>query len=133
MAYMQRMDAMWRLNDQVKKLEAEGGIKIGGTPKRLFCFTTGDGRVMMSGSCWKCWNCNLKYDKFLAHLFAIADFLVLARSHWLPYVLHASRPQCWRCVTVMCKGRESQLEASKGQCPHMGLTKSPNGRVPLHF
>ena len=33
----------------------------------------------MSGSCGKCWNCNLKYDRFQAHLFAIADFPVLPR------------------------------------------------------
>ena len=65
---------MGKLNDQVKKLEAEGGIEIGGTPKKILCFKRGDGKVMMSGSCGKCWNCNLKYDQFQAHLFAIADF-----------------------------------------------------------
>ena len=70
---------MGKLNDQVKKLEAEGGIEIGGTPKKLLCFKSGDGKVMMSGSCGKCWNCNLKYDQFQAHLFAIADFPVLPR------------------------------------------------------
>ena len=72
-------DAVGKLNDQVKKLEAEGGIEIGGTPKKLLCFKSGDGNVMMSGSCGKCWNCNLKYDHFQAHLFAIADFPVLPR------------------------------------------------------
>ena len=79
MAHVQRMDAVGKLNDQVKKLEAEGGIEIGGTPKKLLCFKSGDGKVMMSGSCGKCWNCNLKYDQFQAHLFAIADFPVLPR------------------------------------------------------
>ena len=34
---------------------------------------------MMSGSCGKCWNCNLKYDPSPSHLFAMADFPVLAR------------------------------------------------------
>ena len=38
MAHLQRMDAVGKLNDQVKKLEAEGGIEIGGTPKKLLCF-----------------------------------------------------------------------------------------------
>ena len=79
MAHLQRMDAVGKLNDQVKKLEAEGGIEIGGTPKKLLFFKSGDGKVMMSGSCGKCWNCNLKYDQFQAHLFAIADFPVLPR------------------------------------------------------
>ena len=79
MAHLQRMDAVGKLNDQVKKLEAEGGIEIRGTPKKLLCFKSGDGKVMMSGSCEKCWNCNLKYDQFQAHLFAIADFPVLPR------------------------------------------------------
>ena len=76
-AHLQRMDAVEKLNDQVKKLEAEGGIEMGGTPKKLFCFKSGDGKVMMSGSCGKCWHCNLKYDQLQAHLFAIADFPVL--------------------------------------------------------
>ena len=62
MAHLQRMDAVGKLNDQVEKLEAKGGIDIGGTPKKLLCFESGDGKVMMSGSCGKCWNCNLKYD-----------------------------------------------------------------------
>ena len=79
MAHLQRMDAVGKLDDQVKKLEAEGGIEIGGTPKKLLCFKSWDGKVMMSGSCGKCWNCNLKYDQFQAHLFAIADFPVLPR------------------------------------------------------
>ena len=34
---------------------------------------------MMSGSCGKCSNCNLKYDQLQAHLFAIADLPVLPR------------------------------------------------------
>ena len=79
MAHLQRTDAVGKFNDQVKKLEALGGMEIGGTPKILLCCKSGDGKVMMSGSCGKCWNCNLKYDQFLAHLFAIADFPVLAR------------------------------------------------------
>ena len=33
MAHLQRMYAVGKLNDQVKKLEAEGGMVIGGTPK----------------------------------------------------------------------------------------------------
>ena len=70
---------MGKLNDQAKKIEAEGSIEIGGTPKKFLCFKSGDGKVMMSGSCGKCWNCNLKYDQFQAHLFAIADFPVLPR------------------------------------------------------
>ena len=79
MAHLQRMDVVGKLNDQVKNLEAEGGIEVGGTPKKLLCVKSGDGKVMMSGSCGKCWNCNLKYDQFQAHLFAIADFPVLPR------------------------------------------------------
>ena len=71
--------AVRKLNDQVKKLEAEGDMEIGGTPKKLLCFKSADGKVMMSGSCGKCWNCNLKYDQFLAHLFAMADFPLLCR------------------------------------------------------
>ena len=47
MAHMQRIDAVEKLNDQVKKLEAEGGIEIGGTPNKLLCFKSGDGKVMM--------------------------------------------------------------------------------------
>ena len=70
---------MGKLNDQIKKFEGEGGIEIGGTPKKNLCFKRGDGKVMMSGSCGNCWNCNLKYDQFQAHLFAIADFPVLPR------------------------------------------------------
>ena len=79
-AHLQRMDAVGKLNDQVKKLEAQGGIEIGGTPKTLLCFKSGDGQVMMSSSCGKCCDCNLKYDQFQAHLFAIADFAVLPRT-----------------------------------------------------
>ena len=77
MAYLHSMDAVGKLNDQVKKLEAKGGIEIMGTSKKNLCFKSGDGKVMMSGSCGKCCNCNLKYDQFQAHLFAIADFSVL--------------------------------------------------------
>ena len=40
---------MEEMKDQVKKLEAEGGIEIGGTPKKLLRFKSGDGKVMMSG------------------------------------------------------------------------------------
>ena len=79
MALLQRMHAVGKLNDQVKKLEGEGGIEIGGTPKKILCFKIGDGKVMMSGLCGKCWNCNHKYDQFQAHLFADANFPVLAR------------------------------------------------------
>ena len=50
MVHLQRIDTVAKLNDQVKKREAEGGIEIGGTPKRLSCFKSGDGKVMMSGS-----------------------------------------------------------------------------------
>ena len=78
-ARLQRMDVLGKLNDQVKTLEAEGGIEIGGTPKKLLCFKSGHGKVMLSGSCGKCWNCNLKYDQFQAHSFAIAACPVLAR------------------------------------------------------
>ena len=34
---------------------------------------------MMLGLCEKCLNCNLNYEQFLAHLFAMADFPVLSR------------------------------------------------------
>ena len=38
---------MGKLNDQVKTLDAQGGMEIGGTPKKLLCFKNGDGEVMM--------------------------------------------------------------------------------------
>ena len=41
---------MGKLNDQVKNLEDEGGIEIGGIPKRLLCFKSWDWKVMMLGS-----------------------------------------------------------------------------------
>ena len=137
MAHLQRMDAVrmdavGKSNDQVKKLEAEGGIELGGTPKKLLCFKGGDGKVMMSGSCGKCWNCNLKYDQFEAHFICNGRFSN-ACSHWLPYVLHPFRPQCWICGTLLCKGGDRHWEMSQGQCPHTGLTRSPQGHVPCHF
>ena len=38
---------MGKLNDQVKKLEAEGGLEIGGIPKKLLCFNSRNVKVMI--------------------------------------------------------------------------------------
>ena len=131
-AHLQRMDAVGKLKDQVKKLEAEGGIEIGGTRKKLLCLQSGDGKVMMSGSRGKCWNCNLKYDQFQAHLFAIADFPMLPRIGSLMSCI----PPVRNVVDVAhCCARvgTGHWETYQGQCPHVGLTGSPKGRVPFHF
>ena len=126
MAHVQKMDAVGKLNDQVKKLEAEGGIEILGTPKKLLCFKSGDGKVRMSGSCGKCSNCNLKYDQFQAHFFAMADFLVLARSgsfmSCIPPVRNVGDvAHCCarvgtgigkRCGTLVCKAGDRHWETS---------------------
>ena len=79
MARVQRMDATGKFNDQLKTIGADGGTEMGGTPKKLLCFKNGDREVMMSRSCGKYWNCNLKYDQFLAPLFAVKDFPLLSR------------------------------------------------------
>ena len=44
MAHLRTMDAVGKLNDQVKKLEAEGGIEIGGTPKSYCVLKVGMGK-----------------------------------------------------------------------------------------
>ena len=52
--HLQRMDAVGRLNYQVKEVRNTFIVDINQQPKKLLAFKTGDGKVTMCASYGKC-------------------------------------------------------------------------------
>ena len=77
--YLQRMDAVGRLNHQLKGVQCTFTIHIEQQPKKVLAFETGDGKGMMCASCGKCWNCNVPYAQFGTCLRIMPDFPPLSR------------------------------------------------------
>ena len=78
--HLQRMAAIGRLNHQIKEVQNTFTVEINQQPKKLLAFKTGDGKVMMSAICGKCWNCNVPYAQFQTCLRLMPDFPPLSRN-----------------------------------------------------
>ena len=80
--HLQRMDAVGRLNHQIKEVQNTFTVDINQQPKKVLAFKTGDGTVMMCASCGKCWNGNVTYAQFQTCLRIMPDFPPLSRTYW---------------------------------------------------
>ena len=76
---LQRMDAVGRLNQQIKEVQDTFSVDISQEPKKVLAFKSGDGKVMMCASCGKCWNCNVPYAQFATCLQIMPNFPPISR------------------------------------------------------